>query len=78
MKQKLLLTVIAVVALAVMVGNAQTNNQSMSDKSKTLVAYFSATGTTMETASKLGAKYGLHIQHWNCLQYSMFLGDIIN
>lgn len=53
MKQKLLLTVIAVMALAVMVGNAQTNNQSMSDKSKTLVAYFSATGTTMEAASKL-------------------------
>ena len=53
MKQKLLLTVITIVALAAMVGNAQTNNQSMSDKSKTLVAYFSATGTTMEAASKL-------------------------
>ena len=53
MKQKLLLTVITIVALAAMVGNAQTNNQSMSDKSKTLVAYFSATGTTMEAASRL-------------------------
>lgn len=36
-----------------MTGNAQTMNQDMSNKSKTLVAFFSATGTTMEAASKL-------------------------
>lgn len=40
-------------AFMAMTGNAQTMNQDMSNKSKTLVAYFSATGTTMEAASKL-------------------------
>lgn len=40
-------------AFMAMTGNAQTMNQDMSNKSKTLVAFFSATGTTMEAASKL-------------------------
>lgn len=40
-------------AFIAMTGNAQTMNQDMSNKSKTLVAFFSATGTTMEAASKL-------------------------
>ena len=40
-------------AFMAMTGNAQTMNQDMSNKSKSLVAFFSATGTTMEAASKL-------------------------
>lgn len=40
-------------AFMAMTGNAQTMNQDMSNKSKTLVAFFSATGTTLEAASKL-------------------------
>ena len=39
--------------LAMPAVNAQNNNNLMSNNSKTLVAYFSATGNTMEAASKL-------------------------
>lgn len=42
-----------VLAISALCGNAQTNNDVMSSNSKTLVAYFSATGTTMEAADKL-------------------------
>lgn len=42
-----------VMAISALCGNAQTNNDVMSSNSKTLVAYFSATGTTMEAADKL-------------------------
>lgn len=52
-KQYPLLTVIAVVvALLATPGNAQTT-QDMNNNSKKLVAYFSATGTTMEAAARL-------------------------
>lgn len=53
--KKLLFTIItgclALSALAAC--NAQNNQEKMSKNSKTLVAYFSATGTTMEAATKL-------------------------
>jgi flavodoxin len=52
-KQYPLLTVIAVVvALLATPGHAQTT-QDMNNNSKKLVAYFSATGTTMEAAARL-------------------------
>jgi len=45
--------VVGCIALSAMAtANAQNSNEKMSNK-KTLVAYFSATGTTMEAASKL-------------------------
>lgn len=54
MKHRFIFTfIIGMMAFMAMTGNAQTMNQDMSNKSKTLVAYFSATGTTMEAASKL-------------------------
>ena len=53
--KKLLFTIVtgclALSALAAC--NAQNNQEKMSKNSKTLVAYFSATGTTMEAATKL-------------------------
>lgn len=54
-KQSALVTTIItmVMAISALCGNAQTNNDVMSSNSKTLVAYFSATGTTMEAADKL-------------------------
>lgn len=54
-KQSALVTTIITMVLAIsaLCGNAQTNNDVMSSNSKTLVAYFSATGTTMEAADKL-------------------------
>ena len=54
-KQSTLVTTIItmVMAISALYGNAQTNNDVMSSNSKTLVAYFSATGTTMEAADKL-------------------------
>lgn len=42
-----------VMALCAIDGNAQNASKDMSNNSKTLVAYFSATGTTMEAATKL-------------------------
>jgi len=57
-KQILLIVIAGVLALATVTGNAQTNNEIMSNNSKTLVAYFSATGTTMEAAVKLAKAAG--------------------
>jgi len=55
-----LLTIImacqAFVAMAM--GDAQNLNNNMNSNSKTLVAYFSATGTTMEAASRLARVAG--------------------
>ena len=52
--KQILFTVIAGgLALFTATGNAQTNHDNMNNNSKTLVAYFSATGTTMEAATKL-------------------------
>ena len=54
MKQ-LLLAIIGCMALGVMAANCTQINkeEKMNDSKKTLVAYFSATGTTMEAATKL-------------------------
>jgi len=57
-KQILLIVIAGVLALATVTGNAQTDNEIMSNNSKTLVAYFSATGTTMEAATKLAKAAG--------------------
>lgn len=52
--KQILFTVIAGgLVLFTATGNAQTNHDNMNNNSKTLVAYFSATGTTMEAATKL-------------------------
>ena len=52
--KKIILTLVAgcMALCAVATASAQ-NNDDMSNNKKTLVAYFSATGTTMEAASKL-------------------------
>lgn len=51
----LLITIIAgCMAMATMAaGSAQNNSETMSNNGKKLVAYFSATGTTMEAATRL-------------------------
>lgn len=62
-KQLLFTLAAAVVALGAMAaGGEQNSNDNMSNNSKTLVAYFSATGTTMEAATRLArlAKADLH------------------
>ena len=51
--KKSLLTFIACCLACVAAGYAQNSNNDMSNNSKTLVAYFSATGTTMEAATRL-------------------------
>jgi len=44
--------------VAMAMGDAQNTNYNMNSNSKTLVAYFSATGTTMEAASRLARVAG--------------------
>lgn len=56
--KKILTIVIGCVALSHATGNAQTINDHMDNNSKTLVAYFSATGTTMEAATRLARLTG--------------------
>ncbi len=51
--KQLLFTLIACCMAYTTAGNAQSTNNDMSNNSKTLVAYFSATGTTMEAATRL-------------------------
>lgn len=52
--QLLITAIVAFVALGAMAAcNSQNKETDMSNDSKTLVAYFSATGTTMEAATRL-------------------------
>ena len=51
--KQLLFIIIACCVAYTTAGNAQSTNNDMSNNSKTLVAYFSATGTTMEAATRL-------------------------
>lgn len=51
--KQILFIIIACWAAYTTAGNAQSINNDMSNNSKTLVAYFSATGTTMEAATRL-------------------------
>lgn len=51
--KQLLFIIIACCMAYATAGNAQSTNNDMSNNSKTLVAYFSATGTTMEAATRL-------------------------
>lgn len=51
--KRLLTVIIGCMALIHATANAQITDDTMNNNSKTLVAYFSATGTTMEAASRL-------------------------
>ena len=51
--KRLLTFIIGCMALIHATANAQIINDTMNNNSKTLVAYFSATGTTMEAATRL-------------------------